>query len=130
MHPEERIIIDRRIVLPPDRPDEDVQRRYITVQGPSFTTEEFLNFRKNGRDSKCKDAWEYEYEYEYEYEIFQKQPFRLYKPGQKFKRDQLLERAAWTTQWDPRFPIGDRGRALPVNPTTFWSRTVSGKLKP
>lgn len=124
MHPEERIIIDRRIVLPPDRPDGDIQRRYITVQGPNFTTEEFLNFRKNGHDSTGKDAWEYEYE------IFQKQPFRLYKPGQKLQKDQLLERAAWTKQWDPRFPIGDRGRALPLNPTTFWSRAVSGKLKP
>ncbi len=124
MHPEERIIIDRRIVLPPGRPDGDIQRRYITVQGPNFTTEEFLNFRKNGRDSTGRDAWEYEYE------IFQEQPFRLYKPGQKLKKDPLLERAAWTTQWDPRFPIGDRGRALPINPTTFWSRDVSGKVKP
>lgn len=119
MHPEERIIIDRQVKLPLGVAGGDIQRLYITVQGPNFTTEEYLDFRKIGNDSSGKNAWEYKYD------VFQEASFRLYRPGQKLRKDTLLERASWSTQWDPMFPIGDFGRALPVDPKAFWMRGVS-----
>ena len=118
MHPGERMIIDRRVNLPTDRPDGDVERLYITIEGPNFSTEEFLNFRKTGHDSTGRDAWEYEYS------IVRRLPFHLYRSGQKVVKDQLLERVSWTTQWDPMFPIGEGGKALPIDPKEFWSKAA------
>ncbi len=119
MHPDERMVIDRRVELPTGKPDGDIERLYVTVEGPSFTTEEFLEFRKTGRDSSGRDAWEYEYE------IVQVPPYRLYKPGERVKKDPILERAAWTTQNDPRFPVGKLGQPLHLDPKLFWSKAAS-----
>lgn len=119
MHPGERMVIDRRVNLPAGRPDGDMVRIYITIAGPNFSTEEFLNFRKTGHDSNGRDAWEYEYS------IVQQLPFHLYKPGQKVLKDPVLERTSWTTQWDPMFPIGEGGKELPIDPKKFWSKAAS-----
>ena len=119
LHPHERMKIDRRVELPSGRPDGDIQRIYVMIEGPNFSTEEFLDFRKTGRDSTGKDAWEYDYS------IVQQPEFHLYKPGQKVKKDPVLERATWTTQWDPMFPIGEHGQPLRVDPKAFWSKAVS-----
>jgi hypothetical protein len=119
MHPGERMVVNRRVELPAGKPDGDIERLYVTVEGPTFTTEEFLDFRKTGRDSSGHDAWEYEYE------IVQIQPYRLYKPGERVKKNPILERTAWTTQNDPRFPVGRQGQPLHLNPKLFWSKAVS-----
>jgi hypothetical protein len=119
MHPGERMVIDRRVELPSGRPDGDIERIYVMIEGPNFSSEEFLDFRKTGRDSAGRDAWEYEYN------IVQQLPFHLYKPGQKVTKDPVLERATWTAQWDPMFPIGEHGKPLPIDPEKFWSRAVS-----
>jgi hypothetical protein len=119
MHPGERMVIDRRVELPAGKPDGDIERLYVTVEGPNFTTEEFLDFRKTGRDSSVHDAWEYEYD------IFKIPPYRLYKLGERVKKDPILERAAWTTQNDPRFPVGRHGQPLDLDPKLFWSKTAS-----
>jgi hypothetical protein len=119
MHPGERMVIDRRVSLPAGRPDGDLERIYITIEGPNFSTEEFLTFRKTGHDSSGRDAWDYEYN------IIRQLPFHLYKPSRKVLKDPILERATWTTQWDPMFPIGEGGKALPIDPKSFWSKAAS-----
>lgn len=100
LHPGERMVIDRRIQLPPDRPDGDIQRIYVTIGGPNFSTEEFLEFRKTSKDQKGEGA-----AWEYKYDILRILPYRLYRPGEKVIKDPLLEHTDWTTENDPKFPI-------------------------
>jgi len=99
LHPGERMVIDRRVELPPNRPDGDVQPLFIVVGGPSFSTEEFLEFKKTGKDQRQQDAWKYKYE------IVRVLPYHVYKPGEKVMKDPILEQTDWTTENDPKFPV-------------------------
>jgi hypothetical protein len=99
MHPGERMVIDRRVELPPGRPEGDVERIYVTIGSPNFSTEEFLEFRRTGKDLKSADAWQYKYQ------IVRILPYRLYRPGEKVRKDPILEQADWTTENDPKFPV-------------------------
>jgi hypothetical protein len=99
LHPGERMVIGRSVHLLPDRPEDEIQRIYVLISGPNFTTEEFLEFKKTGKDQRGGDAWEYKYS------IFRMLPYRPYRPGEKIRKDPLLERTEWTTENDPKFPI-------------------------
>jgi uncharacterized membrane protein len=99
LHPGERMVIDRRVELPPNRPEGDIQRIYVTIGGPNFSTEEYLEFKRAGKDQKNQDAWQYKYT------IYRLLPYRLYKPGEKVSKDPILEQTDWTTENDPKYPV-------------------------
>ena len=50
MHPGERMGIDRRATLQRDQAYDPIQRLYVTISAPNFTSEEYLEFRKVGKD--------------------------------------------------------------------------------
>jgi hypothetical protein len=99
MHPDERMVIDSRVQLPPDRPEGDIQRIYVTVAAPNFSTEEYLEFRRTHQDLRSEYAWEYKYQ------IFRVLPYHSYKVGEKVGKYPLLEQTGWTTENDPKIPV-------------------------
>lgn len=99
MHPGERMVIDRRVELPSDRQEGDIERIYVMIGAPNFSTEEFLEFRRTGKDLKSADAWQYKYQ------IVRILPYRIYEPGEKVRKDPILEQTEWTTENDPKFPV-------------------------
>ncbi|MGA3263965.1 MAG: hypothetical protein ABSC47_07960 [Terracidiphilus sp.] len=99
LHPGERMVIDRRVELPPGRPEGDIESIFVTIGGSNFSTEEFLEFRRTGKDLKSEYAWQYKYQ------IVRILPYRLYKLGEKVRKDPILEQTDWTTENDPKFPV-------------------------
>jgi hypothetical protein len=95
LHPGESIILSQRLQPSPNTPNREIVRFYVMTGAQNFTTEEFLNLRKIGKNTSGTDSWEYSYK------IYKKLPPHYYKPGEKPIPDPLLEESSWNTVADP-----------------------------
>lgn len=97
LHPGESIILSQSLQPPANTPNGEIVRFYVMAGAQNFTTQEYLNLRKVGKNTSGTDSWEYSYK------VYKKLPPQILKPGQKPIPDPLLEHADWTTAIDPTF---------------------------